>query len=79
MAIWALIRGWWRARQRAIDLKILWPLCVAGAADLDYAKAAFTLHAMNDPAWRELGEDELLSFIDQLGPHASATAHSNEQ
>ena len=22
MAIWALIRGWWRARQRAIDLKI---------------------------------------------------------
>jgi hypothetical protein len=73
MAAWALIRTWWRARQRAIDLKILWPLCVAGAADLDYAKAAFTLHAWNEPAWRELGADELLAFIDQLGPGGSST------
>jgi hypothetical protein len=66
MAIWALVRGWWRARVRRLDLEILWPLCLAGAIDRDYAKAAFTLHAMNEPAWLELGEAELLDFIDRL-------------
>ena len=65
MAIWAFIRSLWRRRQRQIDLDILWPICVRGANDLDHAKAAFAVHAFNDPAWRELGE-ELFNFIDRL-------------
>lgn len=66
MAVWALIRGWWRARQRRIDMQILWPICVQGANDLDHAKAAFAIHAFTDPAWLELGEDALFDAIDRL-------------
>ena len=66
MAVWALILAWWRARMRRIDLAILWPTCVEQAPDLDRAKAAFAVHAYNDPAWLALGEEELFRAIDQL-------------
>lgn len=66
MAVWRLIVAWWRARQRRIDIEILWPICRRGANDLDHAKAAFAVHAFNDPAWLELGEDAMLDFIDGL-------------
>lgn len=66
MAVWALIKAWWHARQRRIDIEILWPCCVAGAPTLDRAKAAFAVHCFSDPAWLELGEKELFSFIDRL-------------
>jgi hypothetical protein len=68
MALWHLIASWWRARQRRIDIEILWPLCARGANDLDHAKAAFAVHAFNDPAWAELGEDRIFAVIDALGP-----------
>jgi len=45
---------------------ILWPICRREANDLDHAKAAFAVHAFNDPAWLELGEDAMLDFIDGL-------------
>jgi hypothetical protein len=60
------VRSWRRARIRKLDLEILWPACRQGAADLDYAKAAFAVHAFKDPAWLELGHDELVEFIDRL-------------
>lgn len=60
------IKRWWHARQRTIDMEILWPQCVELAPDLDHAKAAFAVHAMNDPAWLELGRDQVLNFIDEL-------------
>jgi hypothetical protein len=66
MGIWALIVMWWRARQRDVDMEILWPICLREAGDLDRAKAAFAFHAMNDPAWLCLGEERLLAFIDRL-------------
>ena len=66
MAVWRLIIGWWHARQRRIDMVILWPICRREANDLDHAKAAFAVHAFNDPAWLELGEDAMLDFIDGL-------------
>nr|HEV8010876.1 hypothetical protein [Bradyrhizobium sp.] len=66
MGVWHLIVGWWHARQRRIDLDILWPICLKGANDLDHAKAAFAVHAYNDPAWLELGEDRIFQFIDRL-------------
>jgi hypothetical protein len=65
MGVWRLIVGWWHARQRRIDLDILWPICRREANDLDHAKAAFAVHAYHDPAWLELG-DELFPFIDSL-------------
>lgn len=56
------------ARCRAIDLQILWPLCVEQARDLDHAKAAFAVHAFNDPAWMCLGDQEVTRIIDGLKP-----------
>jgi hypothetical protein len=65
--IYSLIVAWWRARQRKIDLEILWPICVTGAGDdIRHAKAAFAYHALKDPAWMELGDVEILRRIDAL-------------
>jgi hypothetical protein len=58
--------NWWHARQRKIDLQILWPECVKHGRDLDQAKAAFAYHAFNDRAWLCLGEDEIKRRIDAL-------------
>ena len=66
LAIWLLIRSWWRARQRKIDLEVLWLACVQGAADLDHARAAFADHIFSDPAWLELGEEALIRFVEHL-------------
>jgi hypothetical protein len=66
MAVLAMILALWRARQRAIDLKILWPICKQGAPDLDHAKAAFAYHAFSDPAWLCLGEEAIVEAIDKL-------------
>lgn len=60
------LRGLWYARQRKIDLQILWPSCVAVARDLDHAKAAFAVHALGDPAWVFLGHNEAYRIIDEL-------------
>lgn len=64
MIRWLL--NWYNARRRAIDLEILWPICKEKATDLDHAKAAFAVHAFNDPAWMCLGHDEVYSRIDAL-------------
>ena len=64
MIRWLIRR--WHARQRAIDLSILWPSCRNLAPDLDHAKAVFAVHAYHDAAWRELGEDALHDFISDL-------------
>jgi hypothetical protein len=56
----------WHARQRAIDLEILWPECVKHGQDLDHAKAAFAYHAFNDEAWLCLGDEEIKRRIDNL-------------
>jgi hypothetical protein len=64
--IFARLMRWWRARQRAIDVELLWPVCKSRAPDLDTARVAFAIHAFRDPAWRELGEAATRSFIDGL-------------
>jgi hypothetical protein len=58
--------GLWYAQQRRIDLLILWPCCVAAAPTLDLARGAFAMHALADPAWQFLGEDEIFRRIDRL-------------
>jgi len=60
------VMDWWHARQRAVDLQVLWPACKANAKDIDHAKAAFAVHAFNDPAWVCLGEREIKRRIDAL-------------
>jgi hypothetical protein len=66
MGIIMLVQLWWYARQRRVDMDILWPMCLKGANDLEHAKAAFTKHALQDPAWLSLGEDQVIKFIDKL-------------
>jgi hypothetical protein len=65
----------WRARQRAIDLDILWPECLRQAKEweqadvpaLDLAKAAFMTHCANDPAWtKDYDEASLVAYVDRL-------------
>jgi hypothetical protein len=66
MAIFHLILSWWRARQRRVDLELLWPTCKQLAPDLDHARMAFAVHALQDPAWLTLGMDRLQEEIDRL-------------
>lgn len=61
-----MIMRWWRARQRRIDIAILWPACKEYAGDLDQARAAFAIHAYMDPAWTSLGDAEMLRQIGEL-------------
>lgn len=64
--IWHWLWSTWYRRCRALDLKILWPSCRAQAPDLDLARAAFAMHAFNDPAWLWLGEGEIARRIEEL-------------
>jgi hypothetical protein len=66
VAVWIAIRTWWRARQRRLDIEILWPEIVAQARDVQEARLAFAAHAAYDPAWREIGDDRLRLVLDQL-------------
>jgi hypothetical protein len=58
--------SYFNERRRRIDIDILWPSCVALAPDIDHAKAAFAMHAFNDPAWQCLGHDEIVRRIEEL-------------
>ena len=64
MIRWIIRR--WHARQRAIDIEMLWPSCRRLAGDLDRARAAFALHAFHDAAWLELGPDGIAAVIEGL-------------
>ncbi len=66
------LRSWWRARRRRIDIETLWPALKeaylekhpedpSGAASS--ARAAFTIHAADDPAWSDLPFDERAFLI----------------
>ena len=62
----AFLLRWWHARQRAIDLRILWPACRDQTDDLDRARMAFAIHAFHDKAWLCLGDDEIKRQISEL-------------
>lgn len=63
MKLFDNIVAWWRKRQRAIDLQILWPACRARAVNLECARAAFIRHMAGDPAWADITEEELGEFV----------------
>lgn len=56
----------WHARQRSVDLDVLWPTCKAQAPDMYTAKLVFSMHAFQDEAWTCLGEAEIRRRIDEL-------------
>lgn len=60
------ILNWWHARQRRIDLQILWPMCKDYAHDLEEAREVFLFHAVNDYAWLSLGHEEIIKVIERL-------------
>jgi hypothetical protein len=60
------LMGLWYARLRRIDLEIFWPVCKEKARDLDHARAAFAIHALDDRAWLFLGEEEVHRQITEL-------------
>jgi hypothetical protein len=61
------IKWWLDMCRRRIDVQILWKICMEEARDLDHAKAAFMLHVMNDPAWRDhFSEAELCRMVNEL-------------
>lgn len=56
-----------RKIQRAIDIKILWPMCLKEAKSLNQAKYAFSFHCFNDPAWtKDMTGEEIYNFINKL-------------
>lgn len=64
------LAGLWRARQRGIDKRILWPSirdeCLRLGQPLDVARSAFAMHAFRDPAWLALGAEQICAEIDAL-------------
>lgn len=66
IVVWRALRAWWRARQRKLDVEILWPQLCLAADDLENAKRAFAWHACTDPAWLELGPDEIRRQVQSL-------------
>jgi hypothetical protein len=60
----------WQALTRRLDVRFLWPSCRDEAArrggSVDLARAAFAMHAYNDPAWLALGPDEIYRRIEGL-------------
>lgn len=57
---------WYAARQRRIDIQILWPACKQQTSHLIHARDAFREHAFNDDAWMCLGMGEVDRLIDEL-------------
>jgi hypothetical protein len=53
----------WRARQRAMDEILLWPICCKHAESEDDARMAFAVHAFMDPAWNQLPPEEFDKLI----------------
>jgi hypothetical protein len=66
--LWHWLVDRWHARQRQIDIEILWPVCCSQAPNLDHARAAFAFHAFHDEAWLCLGESKMITMIDALEP-----------
>jgi hypothetical protein len=70
MSLFTWITGLWHARQRSIDVGILWKACKQEVDNqgmtLDHAKVAFAAHVYHDKAWLVLGEDEIRRRIGEL-------------
>jgi len=66
MNLYRHLRSLWWARQRAIDLEILWSICKKNAPDLETARQVFIVHAINDRAWAMHYREKLWQAIQEL-------------
>lgn len=60
------LRRLWKARQRQIDLVILWPSVREQAGTLDDARLCFRVHMEMDPAYSDLTQDERDRYAGEL-------------
>ena len=60
------LRRWWHARQRKVDLNILWPQIRIRATSLEQARKAFLMFAVHDESWKCLGEEGIYQEILKL-------------
>jgi hypothetical protein len=65
---------WWFARQRRLDLEVLWPSIQQEAPDLETARAMFAIHAYRDPAWLVLSDEELFAAMEGLTQTAASVS-----
>ena len=65
--IFRIIGLWWRKRQRAIDVRFLWPEIMARSASMKIARQAFVEHVAYDLAWTEdFTYSEIVAYVDRL-------------
>lgn len=61
------LKSWWRRRQRAIDVRILWPaMKTAADGDVEQARGLFYLHCMKDRAWSDFRQAEIIGIVEGL-------------
>lgn len=66
VVLFSALGRWWRHRMRKHDLEILWPALLEKARDGETARRAFAMHALNDPAWSDVSEDEIRELVETL-------------
>lgn len=61
------LRNLIQASHRKTDLRILWPALKAASENVEQARTAFLLHALDDPAWTDkYTSEELGAFSETL-------------
>jgi hypothetical protein len=58
-----VVQRFYRSRQRAIDLQILWPAFKRESPTLDDARTGFIIHMGMDDAWKGMSDEELVEFV----------------
>lgn len=66
MRLLRMIHHWHNAKLRHIDIQILWPEIKKQTSNIDEARNAFELHALDDPAWQDMSEAEIYRVIENL-------------
>jgi len=60
------LRNIFQARQRKADLEILWPAIKDASPDLDTAKTAFFMHAVEEPCWMDHFEGDTVKLTEYI-------------
>jgi hypothetical protein len=66
MSVLTYVSGLWKARQRQLDIKILWPACKKQADSIEKARRVFLYHALSDSAWSVFTDQEIINIIGNL-------------
>lgn len=69
------IRSWWYERTRNMDVLVLWPELCKLCDDPNHARQVFMIHVMQDPAWQDLGYDEIVRRVEALTTPENSVWH----